>query len=84
MKSKVFSVFDTKAGVYHPPFLTHNRMTAMRLLSNVLTDPAHSFSQHPHDYHLFELGEFEDGNASLDCHPPEQICVLAELLSKEV
>ena len=83
MKSKVFCVFDTKAGVYHPPFLTHNRATAMRMLTNVVGDRNHAFSQHPHDYHLFELGEFEDSSGAFDVHAPEQVCMLAELLTKE-
>lgn len=82
MKSKVFSVFDQKAGIYHSPFLTHNRATAMRMMSDVLSRGEHSFAAHPTDFTLFELGEFDDNSGTFECHPPLSVCMLAELLSK--
>lgn len=83
MKSQVFSVYDARAQIFHPPFLTHNQFTAQRMIADVVNSPDHSFHRHPADYQLFELGEFDDQTGLYVTHQAKPICVLDELLRKE-
>ena len=81
MISGVFSVFDSKARIYHAPFLSHNRATAMRLLSEVVADRGHAFGKHPMDFTLVELGSFNDETALMALNEsPEHICLLLDLV----
>lgn len=60
MKQKIFSVFDSAAQAYLPPFCLHNRGMAIRVFGDMVARPEHAFAMHPADYTVFELGEFDD------------------------
>lgn len=60
MITKVFSVFDTKLACYGTPFFMLTRGAAIRTFSDLSNDEKSSINKHPHDYCLFELGEFDD------------------------
>lgn len=62
---QVFSVKDAKAAAYAPPFFLHRMEVAMRTFRDALKDPSHPMSQHPEDYALYCLGEFDDESGLL-------------------
>lgn len=64
MKTLCFTIYDTKAEVYLPPFFVPTRGIATRAFADCVNSEDHQFSKHPHDYTLFELGEFFDHDAS--------------------
>lgn len=66
MKLKIFSVFDDKASAFIPPFFLPNSAMAIRAFTQCVNDPSHQFGQNPGDYTLFELGEFDDSDGSID------------------
>lgn len=76
----VFSIRDTKAEAFLPPFCSPNVAVAMRSLGDLLRDPNHAFNAHHVDYTLYRLGEFDDvaGRYSLEPAPVE-VCRLTEL-----
>lgn len=60
---KVFSVYDSKAEAYLPPFFMNNSGAARRIFGDCANDPDHMFGKHPEDYTLFEIAEFDDASA---------------------
>ncbi|RLA51449.1 MAG: nonstructural protein [Gammaproteobacteria bacterium] len=65
MKHKIFTIFDTKAKAYLPPFFLPEQGMAIRVFADCVNDPNHQFSKHPADYTLFCIGAWADNTASL-------------------
>lgn len=62
MKLNVYSIFDSVANAFIPPFFMANDAMAIRACSDALTDSNHQFFKHPTDYTLFRIAEFDDSN----------------------
>lgn len=60
MIHKIFTVYDSKAKAYLPPFFLHATGLAIRAITDCVDDPEHQFYRHPADYTLFECGTFDD------------------------
>lgn len=60
MIQKIYSIYDTKAQAFLPPFFMPNDDMAIRAVMDCLADPNHNFAAHPEDYGLVALGEFDD------------------------
>lgn len=58
MKTNVFTVYDSKAEAYLPPFFVNTKGEAIRAFSDCCNDKNHQFGQHAADYTLFELGSY--------------------------
>ena len=56
----VFSVHDSKAEAFLPPFILPKEAQALRLFSDCINSDSHQFGQNPEDYSLFRLGTFND------------------------
>ena len=66
MLLQVFTVFDSKAESYLPPFYMPALGAALRSFSDTCNDPSHAFNKHPSDYCLFHLGTFDDSTATFE------------------
>lgn len=58
-KQLMFTVFDTKAETFMPPFFVPSRGLAIRAFEDCINSKEHHFGQHPADYTLFYLGYFD-------------------------
>lgn len=65
MKNKIFTIYDQKAKAYLQPFYSNNNATAVRIISDLTNDPDHTFSKHPEDYTLQEIGSFDEETAEI-------------------
>lgn len=65
MKTKVYSVFDSKAAVYGTPFFMPNDAMAVRAFTDLVNGPENMISTHPEDFSLFVVGDFDDQLARL-------------------
>ena len=75
MKTKVFTILDLKAESYGPPFTSMTTATGLRQFQELVNDHNHFFSKYPDDYELYEIGEWEDENASFFPHEvKKQLC----------
>lgn len=83
MKSLVFSVYDTKAAAFLPPFFMPQVAVALRALSDCVNDPAHAFGAHPEDYVLHHIADFDDVSGELSPLPDGPTWKLVTLLSAE-
>lgn len=63
MKSKVFTVYDSKAATYMRPFLMNTVGEAVRSWIDVVNDPSTQFHKHSEDFTLFEIAEYDDETA---------------------
>ncbi len=65
MKLEIFSVFDSKAQAFLPPFFLPMLGQATRVFQNAANDEGHAFGKNPSDYTLFHLGSFDDETAKI-------------------
>lgn len=63
MNLQLFTIFDSKAEAFLPPFTTANANLAKRICSDCLNDPNHPFAKNPGDYTLYGLGDWDEHKA---------------------
>ncbi len=62
----IFAVHDSKAKAFLPPFLLPEVGMALRTFGDCVNDKRtpdgkrHQFAEHPEDYTLFKIGEFDN------------------------
>lgn len=57
---KAYSILDTKAQIYNPPFYQRNAGEASRSFSKIVNDKQSLINQFPEDYTLVQIGAFDD------------------------
>ncbi|UYD39214.1 MAG: nonstructural protein [Wigfec virus K19_151] len=62
---KIFTVHDSKAQAYLPPFYMRTKGEAIRAFETTVKDTNSQFNKYPQDYTLVELGEFDDNTGSI-------------------
>lgn len=68
MLLKAYTVFDSKAELFLPPFYEQSAGTAIRSFETAVNTPDHQFNKYPSDYTLFELGEYDQHTAGFNLH----------------
>lgn len=82
MKHQVFSILDTKAGTYNPPFYQKNVGEATRTFSKICSDRESLISQYPEDFVLCLVGDFDDESGIISSIPVLTIGTAAQYVSK--
>ncbi len=65
---KMFTVYDAKTEAYLSPFFMRSKGEAMRSFEEAANDVNHAFFKHASDYTLFEIGQFDDNNCTIETH----------------
>lgn len=65
MNRGIFSVYDSKTEAYLDPFFAPTVASALRSFTSVVNREGHPFNQHPADYTLFKIGEWDAEHATL-------------------
>jgi len=60
MKLQIYSIFDTASGTYQRPMFARADGEIMREFQNISNDDNHPCGEHPEDYSLIRLGNFND------------------------
>ncbi|AXH77096.1 MAG: nonstructural protein [Microviridae sp.] len=82
MLLKVFAIYDSKVEAYMSPIFVPSRGQALRSFIDAAQDTTNNLGKHPADFTLFEIGVFDDSNATFDCHiSPISLGNALELLS---
>lgn len=68
MKTKLLSVYDSKAEAYMQPFHAQSRGSAIRSFTDETNNPQSPFNRHPADYTLFELGDYDDATGTFELY----------------
>lgn len=66
----IFTIFDSKAEIFLPPFYAINQGVAIRRCMATMRDLDHDFCQHAEDYTLFEIGTFNSLEGAIESRPP--------------
>ena len=69
----MFSIQDTKAQTFNPPFYQKNHAEAIRTFSKICNDDTSMLSQFPEDFILLHLGAFDDETGELIPTSPSNI-----------
>lgn len=69
MITHVYAVRDDKAAAYLLPFFQLTTGMAIRSFSDRCNDITHGFCQHPEDYTLWQLGDYDDETGLISPHP---------------
>ena len=62
---RAYSIFDTKALQYHPPFFQATDGAAVRLLQDLVSDLNTTVGRHPNDFVLYCIGTYDDSEGLL-------------------
>lgn len=78
----VVAVRDRTADVYGMPYFVASIGAAIRGFSDEVNrkDENNLLARHPEDFDLFQLGEYDDADASFECGVPRQLAVGKDLI----
>ena len=65
MLHNMYTIYDTKALIWNPPFNMRTDAEAIRAFASTANDPNTTISQHPADYALYKIGTFDDSNGQV-------------------
>lgn len=60
MIHRMFIIYDKKAGIYNKPFFFVNEHVAQRAAQELIDNGDSQIAQHPEDFTMFEIGEYDD------------------------
>lgn len=66
MRTKIFSIYDSKISAFGVPFFAPHDEVAFRHMRVAVQERGTHLAAFPQDFHLFELGEFDDQSAEFD------------------
>lgn len=78
-----FSLYDTKAGVFHTPFFMTSKGAAMRAVQDLASDMNTIVGRHPADFVLYQLGSFDDQAGQLMHTAPENLGPASSFLPQQ-
>lgn len=76
---QIFCIHDTKAESHLQPFFCENEAVALRLLSKPCRDENHSFCNNSEDYHLYQIGMYDENTGEIDAIQKRHITCLQAL-----
>lgn len=84
MITKLFSLFDRKTKIFHPPIYCHNTGHALRVYQSALKNgQSNMISEYPEDFTIYQVGSFDDNNGQITgVEQPEFICQLEDLTER--
>lgn len=62
MRLHIYSVFDTASGTFQRPIFAISDGQMIRSFVDISVAADHPVGQHPEDYALYKIGEFDDEN----------------------
>jgi len=83
MKVTIYSIYDSKASAYAPPFFLLRDQQAIRAFSDTAKDPSTQLNRHPADFTLHKIGLFDDQSGKIEpCKQPEFLAAATEFTGK--
>lgn len=79
----IFSVRDTVAEFFMPPFFARTKGEALRSFSQAVNDEKHQIAMHPEQYELHYMGMFNDQTGEISPVEPESIGSGADFIQQK-
>lgn len=67
----LYTIYDSTANKYFPPFADENNASAIRQFGDLLQDPQSRLNKHAGDYHLYRVGRYREDTGILYPEAPE-------------
>lgn len=76
----IIAVRDKKTDSFSRPFFAQTPASAIRSFSDEVNRQAQDnpYYQHPEDYALYELGQYNDSDGSINTHPLPKLLIQAD------
>jgi hypothetical protein len=86
MESAIYSIKDTKTGLFNRPFYEMNDVTAIRNLKQEVnrTDQGNTLYLFPEDYQLYKIGKYNGETGHLEACKPELITTCEALVNQKL
>jgi hypothetical protein len=68
MKLNIYTIFDSKAAAFIPPFFVQNDHVAIRAFADGANSPDHQFCRFSADFSLHNIGIFDDCTGEIEMH----------------
>lgn len=79
---RAYSIYDSKALVYHQPFFAPTNGAAVRMFADTANDITTTIGRHPNDYVLYCIGHYDDQVGAMAAFAPlEQVVDASALLT---
>lgn len=84
MINKLYAIKDVVVGAYMSPWVAANTPAAVRVFTDSLQSQENQMKNHPEDFVLFDLGNFDDqaGLIMANDSGPIRVCSAADCLPK--
>ena len=81
---KCFAVFDAAVGAFTSPAITRSRGEAIRAFTDQVNDAKSPFNNHPGDFSLWQLSEWDDSSGlySSQTALPERVITAVDALTE--
>lgn len=73
MQVKIFSVYDSKAQAFNLPHFFQTIGIALRAFEDLVKDPNSQLYKHADDYSLYEIGMYDDSDATFKMESPVKL-----------
>lgn len=80
MMMKVFALLDTKVSAFGTPFFMTHVGHAVRAVVELAQDQSTTVARYPNDFHLYELGAFDDQTGAFELMNPQSLGPVAAFL----
>lgn len=85
MITNMYSIYDSKVGVYTSPMMFRNDAECIRQFETEANNPESKLNKHAEDYTVFLLGEYDDDTAQFAIREtPKSVCRIHELVRNPV
>lgn len=84
MKIHVYSIFDSKSGIFSRPWFAITEAVARRQFAELANDAASEVCRHSADFSLFYLGLFDDSDGAFTNNTVPENLGLSAQYKKEV
>ncbi len=81
MKTNLYAIFDTAAGIYDRMVFAQADGMVTREFQDLCVDAEHPYGQHPEDYSLFRLGNFDNLTGKILDEKNECLCTGLEVVA---
>lgn len=84
MRINLYSIYDSKASAFAPPFFMLRDQEAIRAFADTARDPQTRIAKHPSDYTLHRLGTLDDQSGFITaCPQPEYLAAASEFVGEK-
>ena len=81
---KCFAVYDAAVGAFTSPIIVRAKGEALRAFADQVNDPKSPFHQHPGDFSLFQLSDWDDNSGLYTAQTaiPERVLTALDALTE--